>query len=338
MRLSISNSERPRPAAADAAVPMKAIVTLLALCASFLGALEIGSRYALPRMSKVIRRETLEYRGAMAMRTGEGERNLLVLGNSLMGVGVEFDVLRASLASDWQVRRLYLDNTSYYDFYFGLRRLYAEGASFDAVAVVLTPRQLLSRHVRGDYFGYRLMRPFDVSSVARNTGLHRTPASNLFFARFSAFYGFRSEIRNEILGRLMPDLTPLMHLITRIKPQPLTDEEVYRVGLARLEAYRQLATEHGAQFILVLPPQIQPEGVEATKRAAAAARVAVVAVPQELTGPADYSDGFHLNPGGARKYTLALIPALKRALDSNGQDSSHQPALAGIGGGTASLQ
>jgi len=154
----------------------------------------------------------------------------------------------------------------------------------------------------------------------------------MLFARFSAFYGLRSEIRNDILGRLMPDLTPLMRMITRTKGEPLGDDEVYGVALQRLEAYRQLTDAYDAKLILVLPPQIKPEGVEGAKRAAAAAHVGVVTVPGDLTGHADFSDGFHLNSAGARKYTAALIPAMKQAIGSSDTGGSDQMSLVGAGG------
>jgi hypothetical protein len=195
-----------------------------------------------------------------------------------------------------------------------MRRLYADGARYDAFAIFLTPRQLIGTGVRGDSFGYRLMLASDIGRVARDAGLDRTAASSMLFANFSAFYGLRAELRKVLLGRLFPELPALMIRITNSRGGPLTNQEIYRGAGERLRAYQELAAAQHSRIILVLPPQVEPEGVTSTNLAAREAGITVVSVPQSLTGPSDFRDGFHLNAGGARKYTDGLIPALARAL------------------------
>jgi hypothetical protein len=287
---------------------------LLALIAIFLVSVEIFSRYGVVWMSKVESREEREYAIAVGARPANGRKTILLMGNSLMGDGVRFEEVQAALAPAWDVRRLYVDDTAYRDFYYGVRRLYAGGARYSVVAVFLTPRQLIAPGVRGDYFAYRLMLTSDVLKVARDTGMHRTNASNMFFASVSAFYGLRAEIRKVLLGRLLPGLPALMRLLTSNRVAPLADAQIYRGALANLRAYSKLAASQNSRIILVLPPQVEPEGVAMTKLAAWQAGITVVSVSPDVTGPSDFRDGFHLNAAGARKYTAALIPAIAKAL------------------------
>lgn len=174
--------------------------------------------------------------------------------------------------------------------------------------------QLLAPGVRGDYFAYRPMQTSDVFKAARDAGLHRTNASSMFFASVSAFYGPRAEIRKVLLRRLLPGLPALMRLLTSNRAAPLADEQIYRGAIANLRAYSKLAASQNSRIILVLPPQIEPEGVAMTKLAALQAGITVVSVSPDVTGPSDFRDGFHLNAAGARKYTAALIPAIAKAL------------------------
>jgi hypothetical protein len=292
----------------------RAVVVLLALIALFLVAVELFAREGVVWMSKVEAREQREYDAAVAAKPSDGRKTVLMLGNSLMGEGVRFDDVRAALEPAWDSRKLYIDDTGYYDFFYGMRRLYAQGARYSAILVFLTPRQLVRPGVRGDYFAYRLMSAPDVVKVARDTGLSRTDASNMLFANFSAFYGLRTVIRNVLLGRLLPVLPPLMSLITSGRGAPLTSQEIYSSAIVRLRAYRELASSQNSRIILVMPPQVEPEGVDVTQLAASQAGITVVTVSPAVTGPSDFRDGFHLNPEGARKYTAALIPAIARAL------------------------
>lgn len=314
MRSSISGSEafveseRRTPASANA------VIVLLALIAVFLTGVEIFTRQDIVRMSKIEAREQREYEAAVAARPSPGRKTVLLLGNSLLGEGVLVDEVRTALAPELDVRRLYVEGTAFYDFFYGMRRLYAGGARYDAVFVFLIPRQLISPGVRGDYFAYRLMLASDVFKVARDAGLNRTDASNLFFAHFSAFFGLRTEIRKVLLARLMPALPALLSMIASDRGAPLTDGEIYRGAVERLLAFRDLAAAQHSRIILVLPPQVEPEGADVTKLAASEAGITVVTVPSGVTGPADFSDGFHLNAEGAGKYTTALIPELARAL------------------------
>lgn len=282
MHSSTSGSESAAEVGRGARASAGAAVVLLALIVVFLAAVEIFTRQRIVRMSKIEAREQREYDAAVAARPSAGRQSVLLLGNSLMGEGVRFDDVRAAFEPGMDAYRLYIENTGYYDFYYGMRRLYAEGARFNAIVVFLTPRQLIGSTVRGDYFAYRLMLASDIAGVARDAGLGRTDASDMLFANFSAFYGLRAEIRNVLLGRLLPDLPALMALSTANRVGPLTDQEIYGGATVRLRSFRELADARNLRIVLALPPQVEPEGVGVTELAASQAGIAVVAAPPML--------------------------------------------------------
>jgi hypothetical protein len=293
------------------------IALLLVSCVLFFLAIELGVRRAAVRVSRIESRTEQEYRDVLAMRREADRKGLLVLCNSLLGIGLDFDRLKLAIAPEWDARRLYMDDTTFYDWYYGARRLLARGVEVDAVALALSARQLAGEpHVRGDYFAYRLMAPGDVVRVAADVGVPRTEASNMLLASGSAFYGLRGEIRKVLLGRLLPDLPLLMERIVRFDQTPLDEDQTYRRAFARLTAFRELLDSHQTRFLVILPPIPKTEGLAAVERAAADAHVTLVTVPRDLTGASDYSDNFHLNATGARKYTSALTVVLSRTLGS----------------------
>ncbi len=313
---SAVREERLRPTATGHRNGLRAVAVLLGLCVLFLAALEAGTRSMRARITQTERRTEEEYQAALALRRRQSPKTLLVFCNSLLGTGVEFDSLRKALAPEWDAHRYFVEATVYYDWHYGMRRLLSRGVRVDVFAVALTARQLTeTRIVRSDYFAYRLLNPSDVAAAARDLSLDRTSTANMFFASLSDFYGLRGEIRKVVLGHFMPDVKRLTgRLVANPKqPPPLSDGQVYHVALQRLRAFRELARAANAEFILIVPPLPNAEGVAAVERAAEAAHVAAVVSPSTFP-PDDFKDGFHLNQAGARKYTAALIPELRRVL------------------------
>src|SRR5262249_28115907 len=108
--------------------------------------------------------------------------------------------------------------------------------------------------IRGNYFGYHLMRMADLFSVANDLGLSNTETSSLAFANVSAFFGLGAEVRKWLAGKVIPDLPRLTDLMIGGRTGPLVEEPIESICLQRLRALRQLTTQHGAGFVLVLPP------------------------------------------------------------------------------------
>jgi hypothetical protein len=207
-----------------------------------------------------------------------------------------------------------IEQTNYFDWYYGMRRLFDEGARPDVVVLCLSARHLISSAIRGDFFAYYMMKATDLPSVASNLDLHPTEAMNMLFANTSHFYGMRSEIRKVVMGRLMPATKPLMALITRVENRPLTDDEVRAGALARLREYKEIAHQYGSEFVFLMPPLIGNDRSNIVAEAGSAMNVPVVALPMGRFKRADFSDGYHLSSAAAVTYTEEIVPRLRNVV------------------------
>jgi len=308
----------------------------LTLCALSAAGLELAARYWLPRVGTMRPRLDREHARADRIRPVPGEPvPVLGIGNSLMQKGVNFRLLNENLHPEYDVTRFVVEDTNYLDWYYGLRRLFREGARPKVVILVLNVRQLLAGNVEGDRFADLLLDSHDLLDVKRNIGSDNTVTSNLLAANLSRFYAVRSDLHKWILVRLMPDF-PQMAARLRPPPPPFpTDEEIEKEAGERLQRISNLCAQYGAQFIFVMPPTAH-EGSVAIERAGARTGISVlVPIPQEL--PRDlYSDGFHLNYRGALLFTQALSSSLRQALRKDNTVQSAETSAA-AGGSVVSL-
>ncbi|MGH8542279.1 MAG: hypothetical protein ACREX3_01250 [Gammaproteobacteria bacterium] len=267
-------------------------------------------------------RELHEYESIVqAPKHSTPQRRLLFVGNSLLLEGVDFPALKAAMEPQWYAQRYVIDDTNYYDWYYGLRRLYGEGARHDVVALVLTAQQLTSSRVRGSYFARRLMFTSDFMAVARDVGMHPTEAMDLFFSSISEFYGLRTELRKVLLGRLMPEL-PALAARFAVYPRWMPDsEQVYRMAVDRLAALRDLSNRFRTRFLLVIPPLARSQDTDGSRDVLRAGTVSGVTVLNPIpSGTLPVSnfkeDRFHLNEIGAERFTSTLATTLKDTLNN----------------------
>lgn len=259
-----------------------------------------------------------EYQVARAIgQDGSPGRHVLVVGNSLLDEGVQFDRLREALAARYDARRYMVEQTVYYDWLYALRRLYHEGARPDIVVVMLGTGHWLSPNIRGDYSAQYLMSPADLPLVARDLDMHPTQATGLLFAGVSKFWGARVEMRNFVLGQFMPDVGRLMNFSSAVDRRPMIADDITPVLRARIARMRAVTDAGGSQLVLLVPPMLNPE--DGAPALAAAAKDNGVAVLQPVTsgtfGATLFRDGFHLNEDGAALFTERLIPALATQLE-----------------------
>lgn len=296
----------------------RATWALIAGCAVVSLAVEGAARVGLDRASKIQRRMVQEYTAARAIgQDGVPGPHVLVVGNSLLDEGVRFDRLRDALASNYDVRRYMVEQTVYYDWLYGLKRLFREGARPDMVVVMLSTGHWLSPNIRGDYSAQYMMSTADLPLVARDLGMHPTQATGLLFAGLSKFWGARVEMRTFVLGHLMPDFGRLMNATSVVDRRPVdADTNTTTVLSERMGRMQALTHEHGSELVLVVPPLLNPQdGSEALMQAARVNDVAVVRpVASGTLGAELYRDGFHLNEAGATLFTDQLIPALRHEL------------------------
>jgi len=284
--------------------------------------MEAAARLALDRASRIQRRMVQEYAQARVIgQDGTRGRHILVVGNSLLDEGVDFDRLRHSLETGFDARRYMVEQTVYYDWLYGLRHLYDEGARPDVVVVMLGTGHWLSSAIRGGYSAQYMMSPSDLPRVAHDLGMHPTEATDLMLAGVSKFWGARVEMRNFVLGHLMPDLGAFMNASSAVDHRPIVDADIEPVLVQRVARMREVTQAHGSELVLLVPPVLDPADGSAGLMAAAARNGVPVLRPvaSGSFGAQLYRDGFHLNETGAALFTDLLIPALRGELAHGSQ-------------------
>jgi hypothetical protein len=231
--------------------------------------------------------------------------------------GLEFEKVQSSLSPDIDAKRMVVVNTSYFDWYYTLRKMFREGAKADVVVLVLNAKQFAAWNVREDYFARHLMPLRDIFSIAWNMRLSNTEASNLVFANLSQYYDLRAKIRNKQINKIFKNLGPLMAMITH-EPPPVVKPIPESFAVERLQAMRDLVGQWNAKFILVLPPSDGGKGdINAAILQAAGKTAGVpVLVPVEAgsLGADHYMDGFHLNKLGAETFTPRFIASIEEEM------------------------
>ncbi|MET0533087.1 MAG: hypothetical protein ABW171_02590 [Steroidobacter sp.] len=298
-----------------ARVTVLLLVAIVALCV----VLELGTRMVVHGMSNTLSRIRTESTAARTIAaTNGGEKQMLIVGNSLMLAGIDVGALNEPLQpAAWRGVRFGIEQTTYYDWYYGLKRLTTEGSRPSAILVCFEPRHLVGTSVRREIFAYYLMRTSDTLDVARVLDLRPSETADLFLANVSAFWALRKEIRKNVLGRLMPSLPDLTRLMTRGggSPPPNIDD-LLTAGRPRLEAMRDTADAAGAKLILVLMPPVDAAYSQALRQLGQELNVPIVMplTDQDLN-PDDYEpDQYHLNAGGRLRFTQALAHDLLEVL------------------------
>jgi len=119
----------------------RAIALLLTGLFLYSAGLEVVTRRDLSRISRIQRRihEDLSAAKSIAPRAKNDPSTMLVVGSSLLLTGVDRASLKKELAPNFLVTLLPIENTQFEDWYFGLRRLFAEG-SRPSIVVLSYPR------------------------------------------------------------------------------------------------------------------------------------------------------------------------------------------------------
>ncbi len=326
MLLSISSSKPEPPQVRQVS---KTVVVLVLAIFGILAGLEFFTRLYVERRSRVQREVNLEYNAAVRIRHSPdpNRKQILIVGNSLVGHGIDMDTLKRDLPHDWQIHRFWIYNTGYEDWYFGLRRLFAEGARPDAVAVVFAALHWYANDIRGEYSSQYMFESRDIPRISAELDLDRTTASSLLFARYSKFFALRSEIRKAILMRLVPDLPNMYALFRPAAQHHMEDRDVLAVLTKRIEACRALTDKYGASLVLIVPPipRARDEHQNEIRIAAKRAGVDLIMPMSKADTPRQYfADDIHLNPEGARVFSSAVGRSLGPALTRSSSQESAQ--------------
>jgi hypothetical protein len=299
-------------------------VLLLVALLTYLGALEFATRVVLPRYSELLQRQTGDRRAALEERplmTG-GSKSVLLVGNSLLVAGIKRPELREGMGPAYHVVLYPIESTDYLDWFFGLRRLFAEGARPNTVVLTLDQFQMLSDATQGEEFAYSLMQLRDLAAVVRAGRLDTMTASAYFFANFSALLGRRAHLRNGLMSRWLPNASLLAGYITNRRPSPVdaSHAAVQRV-VDRLQRVRQLCSEYHTGFVYLVPAspnRSNPAPYVKALAGVAGIQVLIPYSPGEMPDTA-FSDRYHLNPDGAALFTDRVARALAASVPPAGK-------------------
>ncbi len=300
------------------------MVVLIAALLAWLLLLEVAMRIALPRISETQGRIETDERLARALqpRAAQGARTVLLIGNSLLEQGIDRDQLQQSLRPEYAIAYYPIESTTYLDWLYGLRRLFAEGSAPAVVVLCISGRQLLSNATYGETFAYRLLQARDLPRLMRDSHLDLMTASAYLFALKSAWLGERTAFRLGLLQKWLPRADLLAAHVTDVNPLPLlVNQDTLGRALGRLQTLQVLARAHGATFVYLVPPSLNPGDIGAALALRARAAGIPVVMPYQ---PAEmprirFADGLHLNALGAADFTARVGPALRETLDATGR-------------------
>jgi hypothetical protein len=294
--------------------------TIALLCTAFalLALTEAVSVLAFDRTSNVERRELSERRTLLGVRDPEtsDDPHIAVLGNSLMLEGVDVPFLRAKIEPTYIPVPYFVLATNYYDWFFGLKRLFAEGMRPRYVVLGLSPNQLAAPGIKGDYSARYLFQRSDLIDVVRQTHMDATSASGFLLAHYSEYYSTREITRGFFMSRVLPGVGELLHSRLGTFRDPEIKEAVLEpLAADRLTALDQLCRANGSHFVLVIPPSYQ-KGAQIIKQAGHERGIAVLVPVTDDEFDASYyqSDGVHMNGKGSRVFTGRLAASLLEQL------------------------
>jgi hypothetical protein len=280
--------------------------------------LEIFSDYLVKHHSFTYARVSRQYGEAIKVRPSRpGEpASVLMVGNSLLLYGVDVDRLHELTSGRMRIYPIFLEATGYYDWLYGLRRLFRRGARPQVVVVGLPVDFFLGTGVRQDYSPLMLFDVRDVLGVASDLRLDNTATSNLLLEHSSTFWDRRSALRAEVLRRIVPHLEDLFSLV-RTTPTIPQGPEFEAVAISRLRTLRELCEANGAKLIILVPPT--PSSESAVRQMAITSEKAGVQTfvpidPGALSSRFYQPDALHLNSEGAALFTSALATDLAKHL------------------------
>jgi len=316
MPSSTSNSDR---ALRHATIALLAGLLLISI------SVEFSTIYIMDRHSLTQIRIDSQLPAAMKLQQGsKSARSILVIGNSLLVQGLQTDILASDLGPSYVSGPLLIESTSYYDWYYGLRHLFLQRSRPDLVVVGLSVNNLLETRVRGEYFTHTLLERRDLFKVAADIGASHTETSSMFFGTLSRFWGDRNVIRDRILDGVFPKIQVLITALTRHPRIEISDDRAVQDLRPRLMAMKQLCEQHGAQMVILLPPVSEhSDNSAAAFRLGSELGITVLQpVRSDTLELSDFSDGIHLTPQAALRFTHATAAAIRSAFPPGSKQPS----------------
>lgn len=288
----------------------KRTATLLAtivLCALLV---EVGMRAGFSRISRIGKRTHEEYLGARDLKRESDVSPVLLAGNSLLLEGVDIPTLESQLPGGIRPVRYIVEQTEYYDWFYGLKRLFAEGSRPAMVVLCIGPNHFVGNLMLLDSGPYYLYSLGDLPAIARLQHLSLTDASSMYFAHWSLFFAAKNGLRNFVMGKIDPPYATFLHELGMQPAPPMTAHQVTAIATPRLAEIDELCRRNGARFAYLIPPGFVANE-DALRGAAAAVHVPLLAPVRQSEWPlSKFRDGFHLTPQSSIEFAKLLAPEL----------------------------
>ena len=294
--------------------PRTGIIALLTGLAVILMGLEIGSPFILNHFSNIERRVENESAAARTLRpyTPDGRPTVLLTGNSLLLEGVQLDALRDKLAPQAEVSRLAIEQTHYFDWYFGLRRMLQEGSHPSMIVISLATDQFASRLSLDESFAHRQLSARDLPLAVREMQVDKTTASTYFFAHFSNWLADKGFLRQDVLILLVPHFRELAARIADHGAHIHDPSVLLATAQQRLPELRELGQTYGVKIVLLVPPTLRPDHSQEIQHLGDTIGVPVwVPSPPGEFPRSLFRDGFHLNSQGSEIFTTRLADQIR---------------------------
>jgi hypothetical protein len=305
----------------------KAVVVLLTLLAVLLGGVELVTRFGVNRISRDGQRWDKSWREAVRLRptADGGAKTVLLVGNSLLDQGLSDEGLGRVQQPGIAMYKIIALNTTLLDWRYAVARLIREGSRPSVLIIAFAPSQLSGKSLNLPSFAWSMLDWPDVRRASIEAGLDRTAAAEMFFAKASAWLGYRAGARNVVTQKVFPGARELT--LAFLPPGVSGDESQHLpAALARAEAVAAQTESAGVSLQLILMPVPSSRDGAWRKDLLASLREAGVPVLDvhqcESFGPRDYSDGFHLNAEGAQKFEQVLGSAVQNGWVLDGKGSN----------------
>lgn len=294
------------------------IYLLLCICIIF-GSLELFAFFIYPRISRIQNRTVKELCDAKQIRKTDslGKPIILLIGNSLMFDGIDFDLLKKGTDSLFTIKRLGIEQTQYLDWYYGLKNLFSQGMKPSLILICLGPEHYFGNGIRTEVFAHDLLKLNDLFQIKKDAQLNNTNTSLLAFAHLSSWLGNRTELVKWIMSLIIPGLDEMTSLLQQKRNNMPSDTLFLNTIRPRFFKLDSLCRSYGSNIAILLP-SIQSHknstDILISEANHAGIRVIIPVIPGQFDASLFKSDRYHLNETGAKAYTASLNNCILRSL------------------------
>jgi len=312
---------------------MMTVVAVAAAC-------ELALRFGSERLSSDITHIRSIPAVAAALKARDGER-LLVLGNSLTREGVDIETVRRELecgSTRVSAESVHPDDLAILDWYYIFRNNFRGENALDWLVIPFARGQLYdSNPIHAEriaaYFGgwanAAEMLRFDLASLDDRIGYLLACALHLFSES--------DRVRVRVLSAVVPDYRQTARrLNAAVQRERLGPVTARRQSYARLARLLRLCRQRNVRVALVAMPQGEVYGLDRGLQAVLAqngGELLDMRNTKELSA-ADFADGMHLTPSGARVFSRILGGELRKRVCESAP-GVEKPAAGGPGDAAA---